>query len=329
MMTTGLVGEAYAKILELGAALGAKRIDLLPGCWSRDFGPGWRVAVNGHDTPTDHDGASIPPCEAFVWWQGWPAGSIGLHGGIIAAGEVANEAAFIRALDAEIEAVTGRPPRAMGGGEAKSEAPATAADPAADLIPDLFEGLPEIFKACVERELLGKTDIRTPWQEDGRIFATDGRILVTVPAVGPLADYPGPAPDRKVPKGVPGHFAGWTAAGYEADPVELPAESDGRPIAEWTPCEECYGVGEVVMTNVLRTSSSSCECEDCDGSGKVPTRRAIDLGGVYLMEYYVALLRRHGARVFLPIRPTEQTPVRIEGEGWSGFLMGMSCGKNP
>lgn len=45
----GTVALAYAKVIELHAALGLPKLDTLPGCWEHAFRTDarWRMAVNG------------------------------------------------------------------------------------------------------------------------------------------------------------------------------------------------------------------------------------------------------------------------------------------
>lgn len=50
----------------------------------------WKIALNGKDF------------QAKIEFNGWPAGIIDPHGGIIAAGEAANEDTFIAAIEADL-----------------------------------------------------------------------------------------------------------------------------------------------------------------------------------------------------------------------------------
>jgi hypothetical protein len=52
---------------------------------------GWHVALNTTNQEID----DIPPFTAALHWNGWPAGFIDPRGGMIAAGEAANEGALI------------------------------------------------------------------------------------------------------------------------------------------------------------------------------------------------------------------------------------------
>lgn len=69
---------------------------------------GWFVAVNGHAEPmrsSEHGagGALVPPYEAYVSYNGWPAATFGVNGGIFVAGSGANAESFSAALRALIE----------------------------------------------------------------------------------------------------------------------------------------------------------------------------------------------------------------------------------
>ena len=63
----------------------------------------WRLVVNGAGKETTHDGNRIPPFSCLAFWGDLPAGIFDPYGGIIAAGEAANERTLCEALRAEIE----------------------------------------------------------------------------------------------------------------------------------------------------------------------------------------------------------------------------------
>ena len=72
-------------------------------CWHRIVGD-WEIWVNRGKKPQKKEpgSPSIEPYSAYIEWKGWPAGIIDPYGGIIAAGEGANEDSFIAAIEAEI-----------------------------------------------------------------------------------------------------------------------------------------------------------------------------------------------------------------------------------
>lgn len=93
--------EAFARIAELGGALGVRNVNELPGCWEHQIDEHWHLSLNGHkEAITDSKGREVPPFHASIDWNGWPAGLISPGGGIIAAGACANEDTFIEALKA-------------------------------------------------------------------------------------------------------------------------------------------------------------------------------------------------------------------------------------
>ena len=57
---------------------------------------GWHVALNA-TTETD-EASGIRPFDAALSWNGFPAGIVGPDGGVIAAGELANQQTFLSAL---------------------------------------------------------------------------------------------------------------------------------------------------------------------------------------------------------------------------------------
>jgi hypothetical protein len=59
---------------------------------------GWHVLLN--PTPSAIDG--VDPFDAQVKWNGWPAGSFGPYGGVVAAGDAANESALCEWLQSDI-----------------------------------------------------------------------------------------------------------------------------------------------------------------------------------------------------------------------------------
>lgn len=92
--------EAFVRVVQLADALRVCRIDKRPGCWEQQVDERWWVAVNGHphEIKCSH-GAAVPPLSVYVEFNGWPAGYFGPGGGVIAAGDAANESNFIEALE--------------------------------------------------------------------------------------------------------------------------------------------------------------------------------------------------------------------------------------
>lgn len=93
------VCEAFARIADLAIHLGVTNINLLPGCWEHQIDAKWWIAMNGHKEPIKtSEGDIVHPFNAFIKYNGWPAGVVDPGGGVIAAGSGANEDTFIEAL---------------------------------------------------------------------------------------------------------------------------------------------------------------------------------------------------------------------------------------
>lgn len=102
--------EAFDKIVQLGLKLGVSNLKDYPGAWVHKVDECWTVAVNGLDDPVRAKpqgcmSVSIDPFNAAVWFNGWLAGSLDPYGGILAAGEGANEDTFIEAVDEAIRKI--------------------------------------------------------------------------------------------------------------------------------------------------------------------------------------------------------------------------------
>lgn len=93
----------FAMIAALADTKGVRNINQLPGLWSCEVDETWKVEVNGHNETID----DVPPFNARIFYNGWPAGIISPYDGIIAAGEAANETTLISALERAIEAEDG------------------------------------------------------------------------------------------------------------------------------------------------------------------------------------------------------------------------------
>lgn len=109
------MSEAFAKVVEMALALGARDVATKPGCWEHAWGetPEWYVAINPHLEPTDCSrGVTVDPGYLFIAFNGWPAGMLHPGGGAIAAGAAANEDSFIAAVEAETARVLAEGPRA-------------------------------------------------------------------------------------------------------------------------------------------------------------------------------------------------------------------------
>lgn len=91
----------FLDIAEFCMARGAKSIKDVPGCYEAKVDEHWWIAVNGHAEPAKTStGVEVPPFAAYIEFNGWPAGVVDPAGGLLAAGELANETTFRAALKA-------------------------------------------------------------------------------------------------------------------------------------------------------------------------------------------------------------------------------------
>lgn len=91
---------AWVGVVALAMRDGIARLpDHNGGIYERKIDDQWRVVMNGNKTPASHDGIELAPFSIYVEFNGWPAGVIDPGGGIIAAGEAANEDTFIAAIE--------------------------------------------------------------------------------------------------------------------------------------------------------------------------------------------------------------------------------------
>lgn len=99
---------AFSKVAELGTLLGAAPLNQFPACWEHQVDAQWWIAVNGHPDPMRCSaGVDVAAFHCYVQFDGWPAAVFNPYGGAMAAGEAANEDAFLAALDAAIAAAQG------------------------------------------------------------------------------------------------------------------------------------------------------------------------------------------------------------------------------
>ena len=99
-MNTG-PNEAWLGICALAIKDGVKIPEIPDGIYRRDIAE-WKITFNGTNEDKVDAGIDLPKFEAYVQYNGWPAGLIGPAGGILAAGAAANEDTFIAAIEAEL-----------------------------------------------------------------------------------------------------------------------------------------------------------------------------------------------------------------------------------
>lgn len=104
MMSSDKVCEGFVVLGELIIAMDAHPLYKHQACWECQVDEHWKVAVNGHLQPKLCSWTNLPvdPGTAYIEFNGWPAGLVTPWGGVIAAGDAANEDTFIAALRARI-----------------------------------------------------------------------------------------------------------------------------------------------------------------------------------------------------------------------------------
>lgn len=103
-MSEAPISEAFVLLAELAQKDGIASARDFEACWERQIGEHWWIALNAHKEakPQTHSDAKVEPFHCYLEFNGWPAGIINPYGGIIAAGDAANEDAFISAIQAEL-----------------------------------------------------------------------------------------------------------------------------------------------------------------------------------------------------------------------------------
>ena len=95
------MSEAFLLLVDYCERQEAVPLNQWPGCWESQIDERWHVSINGHrEAMRDSLGGDVPPFSAAIQFNGWPAGIINPYGGVIAAGELANEDTLIDALKA-------------------------------------------------------------------------------------------------------------------------------------------------------------------------------------------------------------------------------------
>jgi hypothetical protein len=192
---------------------------------------------------------------------------------------------------------------------------------AAETAVDVFEGLPPIFRECVDRHV-PRYDLSTPWREGGHIYATTGRICVRIAVEAleghvALAQRPAARTTDDSRRTPPVVLLFDEALAWTTRLRALPAESPPPTRA----CEECRGSGWF-------DSRLGMACEDCDGTGTWRNSERVEVApGYFLAAHFVDLLRRHECRVWIPARleRDNQRPARfLDPHGTEGLVMPMT-----
>lgn len=108
-MKTEKYSMAFDLLAQLAIALNQHPMNKHACCWVHQVDEHWTIAINGHKVPKEAmlpggGGAiTVEPYHCYVEFNGFPAGSFNPFGGVIAAGECANEGTFIKAIQAAID----------------------------------------------------------------------------------------------------------------------------------------------------------------------------------------------------------------------------------
>lgn len=87
LMQGGDIAEAYLALIELAVAAGARNARDLPGCFEHQIDDTWWMAANAGAAPRlAGNGMEVPGMAVYVERQGWPAGIVEMHGGLLIAG---------------------------------------------------------------------------------------------------------------------------------------------------------------------------------------------------------------------------------------------------
>jgi hypothetical protein len=155
-----------------------------------------------------------------------------------------------------------------------------------------------------DREI--REHLRTPFELNGHVYATNGHILVRVSA----DDYPGHVP--YIQGKHPTNVDGLVIAGIDA-----PGEYIAMPnVAEPNKCKRCKGTG----IDPEFADEGPEDCWDCGGSGY--ERLAItDIGGTTFATRYVWLLGQLPGAQIKPLGMKPPACIRFHG----GYALLMSC----
>lgn len=192
--------------------------------------------------------------------------------------------------------------------------------------PDPFSRLPAIFRECIDPEPGLRFDLTTPWRDGFYVYATDGRIVarMAVSALDPeyLAEIPVRDPAIKPSR-----------PGRRPDAASIFDDKEGTTEALPTPLPGPW-IGEVPAGRECPNcrATGRCVCECCDvrhecgrcGGSRVAWYAFADR--IRLSGRQAALLRRHGARLHLPLRPRKED--HTDAARWTlgyveGYVMGM------
>lgn len=88
------LSEAFIEITELAKKLEKKGLQKYPGLWEYTIDENWKIKLNKHDEMIE----AVPGHHCQILYRGWPKGMIARLGGWMSWGPIANENAFIEAV---------------------------------------------------------------------------------------------------------------------------------------------------------------------------------------------------------------------------------------
>lgn len=108
----------FALIADLALALKVSKLNELGAAWVCPIDQSWTIGLNGTKQRHRVDieggmGADLEPFHIAVFYNGWLAGILTAHGGMLCAGTWGNEDNLIEALAERIERETGHPAESL------------------------------------------------------------------------------------------------------------------------------------------------------------------------------------------------------------------------
>lgn len=151
--------------------------------------------------------------------------------------------------------------------------------------------------------------LSSPWVRSGKMYATDGRIMLRVDTNEPDTTGDNPPPIHLVP----------FEAVYDA-PIAIPLLADLAPLVER--CGTCQRGRHDC------TCGHSHTCGKCGGSYWIETDAVSAVGPVLLADKYLWMLRSIEVTKIQPaaVSPAKQ-PVYFRGNGFDGVLMPCDPGR--
>jgi hypothetical protein len=143
--------------------------------------------------------------------------------------------------------------------------------------------------------------LRAPFTLDGKIYATNGHIMVRIDAFDghPYHELP----EKEGPRNAPQMFDTHKPKNLTALP------NWDRSIADFRNCSSCNGTGRCCEEDHV----GSIECDECDG-GKVPTWNGAPIGSKMIGTRYLRLMETlPGLMIDLTGEPLECIPFVFDG----------------